>query len=303
VILKYHLEDKILLFRAIIKGILTYIPLFERIRLIKKKNSKHSGSNALFCYTIWLSILIYLKKNNANKIYRIGELGTGGAIGIGICAMLTGMNKYYVLDIEGSYNIENNLKLLADLVTLFKKETPIIRKFKQLNLTVDNNAFPRNLIMPLYLDDDFVAEIKEEILSGFKKKKKIIILNPWMSSSNLNLDFIFSRAVMEHVDKPEIVYSGLTSHIIENGFMLHDIEFHSHGISKYPCGHQRISNTIWKLISGKRKYFLNRWKFDDHLKAISEIGFETILAEKTINNTGLEDCVVGGTFLAKKVAV
>ncbi len=53
-------------------------------------------------------------------------------------------------------------------------------------------------VMPLYLDDDFVAEIKKEILSGFKKKKKIVILNPWMNSSNLNLDLIFSRAVAAH---------------------------------------------------------------------------------------------------------
>ena len=85
--------------------------------------------------------------------------------------------------------------------------------------------------------------------------------------------------------------------------MFHDIELHSHGITKKPNGHLNISNIVWKLIYGKRKYFLNRWEFKEHQKAISENGFEIILTNKTIKNFNSEDCVVGGTFLAKKVTV
>lgn len=301
---KYYLVDSLRLFKAIVKGIMTYIPgLNTLIRKRKKKYSKHSGSNAEFCLTLWLRILVYFKENNIDcKLNQVGEVGNGGSIGVGICALLSGSKEYYSLEIEDIYNIEENLQLLDEIVLLFKNRTPISDKYEQLNIKINDYSFPNDLINPMYLHDEFISEIKQEILNGFRNSKLIRIIRPWHISSPLYLDFIFSRAVMEHVNDPDFVYQRLSSHMKRNAIMLHDIELHSHGLTKCPNGHLNISKIVWKLICGKREYYLNRWTFEEHIHCIEEKDYEIIKTYKTFKQLKYsKNFIVGGTILAKKV--
>jgi hypothetical protein len=59
-------------------------------------------------------------------------------------------------------------------------------------------------------------------------------------------------------------------------YMFHNIEFHSHGITKRADGHYLIPDYLWKVIFGRRSYFLNRWHTKEHYKNIFDNGFEIL---------------------------
>lgn len=292
------------LVKAILKGMVTFIPGVSYLLKKKKTKSKHSASNAEFCYSLWLSILVYFNENGIKpNLKRIGEIGSGGSIGIGICALLTGSEKYYALEIENVYDKENNLKLLDEIVLLLKNKTPISDKFKQINIKIDSREFPEDLIKPIYFNESILSDIKTDLLTSCKRYQKLKIIKKWENVNTLNLDFIFSRAVMEHVTNPNDVYKGIAFHLNEKSYMFHDIEFHSHGITKKSYGHFFIPNILWKIIYGKRDYFLNRWDFKKHLSAMIENGFEIVKTRKTLINIEAKDeqVLYGATVLAKKI--
>ncbi len=293
------------LLKAIIKGFITFIPGVARLLKIKYTKSKHSTYNAEFCYTLWLSLLVYLRENGINsKLDRIGEIGNGSSIGVGLCALLTGSKEYYALENDNLFDKENNLKLLDELVVLLKKMTPISSEFKQLNIKISNYNYPENLIKPFFLQESFVTAIRKDISNHCHGSEKIKIYQKWETLSPMNLDFIFSRAVMEHVRYPGEVYKGIYSHLKGNSYMFHDIELHSHGVTKSVNGHYSIHNKLWTIIYGKRDHYMNRWDIDKHLGSIIENEFEVVLVQNThiLLGPSKERFLFGATILAQKLA-
>lgn len=291
-------------FKALVKGLLTFIPGATSIIDKKKAKSRHSCSQAEFCYVLWLSILRKFEENGIQpKLDAVGEIGTGGSLGVGICALLTGSQKFYALELGQSFDKNLNLKILNDLVILFRNNSRISDKFSQLNIKVNNLDFPKHLVRPGFLNSDLISEIKSEIESGFITEKRISIVKNWESQMSINLDFILSRAVMEHVTNPDAVYNAAANCLRLGSFMFHDIEFHSHGLTKKNDGHYNIHPLLWKIIVGKRSFLLNSWKLSDHEKAIKQNGFE--IKEMKINyfdNLIETDKVLNGaSILAEKI--
>jgi hypothetical protein len=134
----------------------------------KKLKSAHSCSDPLFCYNLWLRILIYLKENNIKDYsYRIGEIGNGGSFGAGICALLTGAGEYFALEIEGKFNTKQNIIILESIVDLLKQKTPLTGDPK-INVPLKDHNFPEDLVIPNFEDDRFVDGLRHEIATGFK---------------------------------------------------------------------------------------------------------------------------------------
>ncbi len=290
-------------FKALLKGLLTFVPGATRILDKKKEKSRHSGSQAEFCYALWLSMLRQFEENGIQpKLDFVGEIGTGGSLGVGICALLTGSQRYCALEIGQSFDKKLNLNILDDLILLFQNRSKIPDNFQQLNIKAKNLDFPDHLIEPTFLNNDLIAEIRNDIENGYTTQKRISIVKNWESQPSLNLDFIFSRAVMEHVTDPAAVYSAAAKHLSLDSFMLHDIEFHSHGLTIKIDGHYQIHPFLWKIIVGKRPFFLNRWQLPDHLNAMKRNGFE--ITETKMNY--FEDSIatgkvlIGASVIAKK---
>ena len=70
---------------------------------------------------------------------------------------------------------------------------------------------------------------------------------------------------MEHAKEPQLVYKDLSLLLKKNGLMFHDIEFHSHGITKIIDRHFHLNPVLWKIIFGNRKYYLNNYPPHYHL--------------------------------------
>ena len=99
---------------------------------------------------------------------------------------------------------------------------------------------------------------------------------------------MFSRAVLEHVSCPNEVYRSISEVLLPNAIAYHDIELHSHGISREANGHWFVNDILWKLIIGDRDNYMNRFTFYDHVNAMSE-HFDVIHASENILQTILDD--------------
>ncbi len=288
--------------KAFAKGLLTFIPGVAQLLTRKKRTSKHSGSIAEFCYTLWLSLLVHFEENGVSPDFEtVGELGSGGSVGVGICALLTGTKQYFTLDIEDHYDKENNLKLLSEIVSLLRNKTRIPSSYKQINIKISKYDYPSHLISPRFMDNAFIDELRNEINDYCLGTKHLIILYDWYKKPALKLDMVFSRAVMEHVNDPYSVYKNLSFHLKSGAFSFHDIEFHSHGITKNINGHLDINKAFWAIIYGRRPYFLNRWTLKDHINALEDLNYYLIYIDQNIatENDPLNENLVGATILSK----
>jgi SAM-dependent methyltransferase len=288
--------------KALIKGILTFIPGISGKLEEKKVSSRHSGANADFCYALWMRLLWNFHENGIKPEFKnIGELGCGGSVGVGICALLCGVEKYSALEIENRFDVNNNLRLLEDLKHLLRHETVIPSKFPQLNISSGSNEFPRDLIKAKYNDDILLEKVSEEISTFCEQTELLQVIYDWNLKLLPKFDLIFSRAVLEHVKDPKHIYTDATKILNPGGYMFHDIELHSHGVTRDATGHLLIPSIVWRLISGKRKYFMNRYRIEDHIALLENNNFTIIDVRLTKEKSGdrIINKVVGATILAK----
>lgn len=288
--------------KAVGKGLITFVPGATNFIDKRKKKSRHSSSNAEFVYSLWLSVLVFLTENNIKpNLNKIGEIGNGGSLGVAFCAILTGSQRYYDLEFYDNINADEQLRLLDQIAQLFQNKTPI-RKYDSINIKIKDYNFPANIVLPDREQILLTETLKKDIENGFASSKLISIIDSWETAPGLALDFVFSRAVMEHVKNPSEVYASIYRHLKKDSYMLHDIELHSHGISKQLDGHLQIKPFWWRLIGGKRPFLLNRWTFIDHLNEVEKQGFLPVITDRVmkLDNESLHEAEFGVVMLAKK---
>lgn len=286
---------------SVIKGILTYIPGIGLYIEKKKGKSRHSGSKAKFAYSLWFSMLVLINEKKIGVNYsKIGEVGNGGSLGVAFCALLSGAKEYCSLEIRTYIDFNEQKKLLHDVYQLLKEKTPITR-YANLNISIENANLPDNLIKTTPIEQE---KIYNELLLDLNKQlinsKYIKLITDWEHHESLNLSFIFSRAVMEHTNNPAQVYSAIANHLKSGEYILHDIEFHSHGLTKTLTGHYEIPEVLWKIITGKRQFFLNRFKLNDHNTAVQDAGFYINFSIPNFKIQNYKKEMIGGVILARK---
>jgi hypothetical protein len=108
---------------------------------------------------------------------------------------------------------------------------------------------------------------------------KIEYIVPWENYSGNYpvVDFVFSQAVLEHIDNLKHFYHIMSKILIDGGFVSHDIDFKSHGETYEWNGHWAISDVKWKKIRGSRPYLINREPLSTHLQLFKENGFQIIV--------------------------
>src|SRR2546426_11217743 len=80
---------------ALLKGAATFLPGVNRMAC------RGSGGtvSARYCYSVWLRHLLHAHNSGLWKgVARIAELGPGDSFGIGLAAMLSGVDEYFALD-------------------------------------------------------------------------------------------------------------------------------------------------------------------------------------------------------------
>ncbi|HEY0687114.1 MAG TPA: methyltransferase domain-containing protein [Steroidobacter sp.] len=201
---------------------------------------------------------------------RVAELGPGDSIGAGIAALLCGAETYYGLDALPLANLARNIAVLDGLVELFKRRAPI-------SASASDPPLPTELIQ---FDEGRIPQIRESILNPTAEHSLIRYVAPWWSSDQIergSIDLIFSTAVLEHVEDLPHTYRAMREWLGPGGWTSHQIDYRCHGIAPEWNEHWTYPDWLWRLVKGRRSFFLNRRPHSTHLKLHSDSGFRVIV--------------------------
>lgn len=249
------------------------------------KASGGSTSNARYCYSVWLRHLIIAYENGLGTVpKKIAELGPGDSLGIGISALICGAEQYLALDVIKYSNAEINLKIFDDLVKLFQQKSPIPdeKEFPKLNPPLKNYDFPEKIFpetfMRQILDEARLLKIRNaikalEFPTNRNEDDIITYVAPWNKTTLIkeeSLDMVLSQAVLQHIDDLSLAYERMSNWLKPNGLMSHEVDFKSMKSADTWYGHWEYSDLEWKLIKGRRAFYINREPHSTHIQLLKK---------------------------------
>jgi len=283
---------------SVLKGTATYIP--GVYNLTKQAKGTGGTDSARYCYSVWLRHLVMARKNGLTVLPEtVAEIGPGDSLGTGLAALLSGVEKYYALDIIKYANNKKNVEILDELTRLFKKreKIPDDSEFPLIKPSLESYKFPSHILSDEHLEKAMeqrrVKSIKDDLLNMGKdtvENSHMAYFAPWHNSKIIkkeSIDMLYSQAVLEHIGDLSYSYTAMHDWLKPRGFISHEIDFTSHGKTQKWNGHWAYSNFIWSLIKGKKPYLLNREPHSTHIALLEKIGFELICDIKTEDTSGI----------------
>jgi SAM-dependent methyltransferase len=273
-----------------LKGMLTWLPVLNAWRV--RRASTEGSDSPRYCYSVWLRHLVTLDLYGFwIKGAKIGELGPGDSIGVGLAALLSGATRYVGLDLvpfAGRADVERVFDTLVELFSRWEA-IPDHNEFPHLRPRLPSYEFPGHLID--WVDFAERAErVRRELATGVNNGLLVGYRAPWTSPDDIavaSLDLIFSQAVLEHVDALEEAYQAMFAWLKPGGYASHVIDFSAHHLSPFWNGHWAYSNGEWRLVRGRREFLLNREPLSTHLACAKKVGFEVLLLRQEYSSGGL----------------
>lgn len=275
--------------QAILEGALSLLP--GGLRLFR--SGTRGSDSARYCYSVWMRHLIRAQASTRARLDgTIVELGPGDSVGMGLAALLSGAHHYVAIDVVRHADSEHNLAVLDELVRLFGERAPVpgVDEFPEVRPGLDSYAFPDAILgaeaMQRNLAAVRVATIAEALRSGpmaGDADPPVRYVDPTAAVGLISpgsVDWVFSQAVLEHVDGLHGLYRVCHDWLRPGGLMSHQIDFQSHGTASVWNGHWAYPSPVWWLLRGRRPYLLNREPCGTHLRLMRETGFEILAVER-----------------------
>jgi SAM-dependent methyltransferase len=218
----------------------------------------------------------------------VAELGPGDSLGLGLAALLSGAQTYYAFDIVPYTRNDRNLRVLRDLVELFRRREPIpdADEFPEALPRLQDWSFPGGVLTEAHLEETLdparVAAIERAVVDvGGTGGGPIAIRYraPWNASESIDansVDLIFSQAVLEHIDDLEGTYAAMHRWLRPQGLLSQQIDLRAHYLDRRWNAHWTYPDLAWRLIRGRRPYLLNRQPLSAHLAWLERTGFEVV---------------------------
>lgn len=227
---------------------------------------------AAYYYEVWLRHVCTAAHFQCwNAPQTVLEIGPGAALGTGIAALLSGAQQYIAYDSSAWLEPTTDEHLLQDLVALFRAQ----KNFAPADRILPATLFPSQLFpseqLTVSWSDERIARIKRSLQ---QRDDLIRYLNAPDSLPAAAVDYLFSHSVLEHVEDLAAMYQTMWRWLRPGGAMTHSIDFSSHGTSKRWNGHWTVPDSMWRLMRGKRRYFLNREPASTHQALLEQVGFE-----------------------------
>ncbi len=264
-----------------LRGLCSYLPGINHV-LAPQKAVK--CETATYSYGVWLKHLTLLWKSGMQDIPRsVVELGPGDSIGVGLAALLSGVDHYIAYDLLPFAKVRRNLTVFSELVNLFKARAGRPTKgWPDFDKCLDANMFPSHIlteaILERSLDPERLEAIRGAILGKEPDDGKVTIeyipcqIEPARLPAR-PVDLILSHSVLEHVDDLETAFSAFSACLRPGGWMSHQIDLTSHDLSREWNGHWAFTERVWKLIRGRRPYLINRQPCSRYLDLLGRFGF------------------------------
>jgi len=132
----------------------------------------------------------------------VAELGPGDSLGIGLAAILSGTERYYAFDVVEHANIDRNLKIFDELVSLFKSraDIPGNDEFPRVKPFLETYKFPKYILTDNRLNQALVesriSKIRNAIKNPHHGTSMIKYRVPWFDLAGLEKENIEDTLVI-----------------------------------------------------------------------------------------------------------
>ncbi len=266
--------------RSILTGLVSYIPKAYSWLYTATGGGGGGTKDPKYCLEGWLThALVAFDLGLPTPPKHIAEIGPGMTLGTGLCGLLCGAESFRALDIIPYSTADENVRIFEKLVEAFERGANFetLPDFPQLPLERLDD------VLGMGISPNRKQEIREALYQldhPLNNTGSLVRYHaPWMSKDIIepeSVDFIFSNAVLEHVEDLDALHTCAYKWLAPGGHVLHRIDFSSHGTAKSWNGHWTISKPLWKIIRGKRPYSINRKSLSDQKKALSQAGFHIL---------------------------
>lgn len=300
--------------------------MIKHLSGVKKLLPNRTGGTieSRYCYSVWMRHLKNWNTYNEQVPEIVAEVGPGDSLGIGFAALLSGSKHLYALDVVKYWDSKRNLEIFEDLIELFKNKTniPNNTEYPKVKPKLEDYSFPSKILSDNVLNETLTENrlnaIRKEILNMDNPENSFIKYHiPWYDPDIINnetVDFIYSQAVLEHVEDLDNTYCAMQKWLKPSGLMSHTIDYKSHGITKSWNGHWTFSNFEWNIVKGGRTFLINRHPFSKHIELHLKYGFKILLnvpvyLENKLNRNQLsskfrslsdEDITTSGAYILSK---
>ncbi len=257
-----------ILFKQILAGLLTQIPPFRDYLLRKYYQNTGGTANAEYCLVVWAKHLDkLLRKGWKQEGSTVYELGPGDSLGVGIMAVLSGVSSYKAVDVL-SYNvIANTQRVLQQFRELLQSGKPVPDNKKVKPVFETTQEVIENLLAGMRRDEGIeekfekIAEDLEHLFDpGYHPHYiRYVPLNDYLSSEEPeSIDLIFSQSMLEYVDDVPQAVRLMRRYLRSGGWISHEVDLGSMRTSAKWDGHWAYPDWLWKVMRGKRPFFINR---------------------------------------------
>jgi SAM-dependent methyltransferase len=263
--------------------------------------------SARYCYSVYLRHLVKLAEAGLPTAPRaVAEIGPGESVGAGLAALIAGAGRYVGLDVKHYALRPDTLALFDEIVALFRERVPIPggSEFPTIKPELRDDAFPSRILsaerMVRALDPVRLDALRGRIARG-GEESPFGHIAPWHDAGSIApgaVDWIFSQAVMEHVDDLALTYRACREWLAPGGVMSHQIDMKSHGTAAAWNGHWAYSDAMWRVVRGRRLYLVNRAPASAHRAAMAAAGFAIITEQPVIRRDGLPKSRLAARFRA-----
>lgn len=252
--------------------------------------------SAQYCYSVYLRHLVTAARHGlATDPGVVVELGPGDSLGIGLMALLTGAEQYYALDAVRHAATETNLMIFDELAKLLTTRVPIPfgGEFVEILPELADYAFPTQILSDTRLTRALAPERLSRLrlaLAGDLTTGPIRYIAPMGRMHEIpadSVDLILSQAVMEHVDQLEKTYAECFRCLKPGGYMSHQIDLQCHETAPEWNGHWKYSTLTWRLMRGRRPWFINRQPCSTHIDLVKKSGFDLRVQITQSGNYGI----------------
>ena len=281
--------------RSLIVGMATYIPGLRGL------TGRRTGGtvSARYCYSVWLRHLSILQRSGLPTTFKtMVELGPGDSLGIGLAALLSGVERYIALDVVQYASDAQNLRIFEELIALFKDRAPIPddAEFPLVRPLLPSYAFPAELLTSARLDVALHPARLELVRRGITNPAPrprgggpVCYIAPWRPGviESGAVDLVLSQTVLEYPPDLAGMYSEMCRWLEPGGIMSHEIDFKSIGMTVEWNGHWSCSDTLWRLAAGRRRHRLNREPHSTHVALMQRMNCRVVCDERTVQPSAI----------------
>jgi hypothetical protein len=246
-------------------------------------------TSAEYCYAVWLRHMVLVHRCGLpTSPQTLVELGPGDSIGVGLMALLTGTQTYRALDVLPHASADRNLAILERLVPLLRSRAPIPdeQAMPQLYPRLDNYAFPADVLteerLRHGLSDGNVAAVRratESLRNGAPPDPRVQYICPWTDLSAVEpgtADMVLSHGVFQDMDDLPAAFRAMHLWLKPGGVMSHHSDFTCADKTIPWNEHWTYPAWQWRLIRGRRPYYINGQPLSTYLRLFEQFGFTVL---------------------------